>query len=65
MKQAVLFLKSSVANDNVAVPYGTTWLTGLVFEALGLNAFLDTMKRDQGVEVSVVVKALVSFAIMT
>ena len=64
MKQTVLFLKSSVANDNVTVPYGTTWLSGLVFEALGLNAFLDTMKRDQGIKVSVVVKALVSFAIM-
>jgi len=37
----------------------------MVFEALGLNSVLDSLKRDQGIRVSDAVKALVAYKMTT
>ena len=52
----------SQCNENVTVSIGMLWLVEKVFKALELDTYLDSLKRNQGVRFSTVVKALVAFA---
>lgn len=54
-------VEGSITNENVTVSIGMLWLIDTVFKALELNTFLDSLKRNQGVRFSTVVKALVAF----
>lgn len=49
--------------SRITIPYGATWLVGLIFDLLGLDRLLDGLKRNQGLKVSEIARALVAFAI--
>ena len=59
--QTRLMVKECTINENVTVSIGALWLTDLVFEALDLNRFLDSLKRDQGTSFSAIAKGLVAY----
>ena len=60
-KQYCFNVENDAANANITVSAGAIESVSTVFEALGLNPLLDSLKRDQGVRVSDAVKALVAY----
>ena len=64
-KQYCFNVGNDVVNTNITVSAGAIEAVNTVFEALGLNAVLDSLKRDQGIRVSDSVKALVAYKMTT
>jgi len=65
LKQCCFNVENEIENTNITVSAGAIEAVDKVFEALGLDPLLDSMKRDQGVKVSDAVKALVSYKMTT
>lgn len=63
--QTVLTDNKLETNENISVSIGTLWLVRHVFRALELNTFLDSLKRSQGIRLSVIVQALVAYSIQS
>jgi len=65
MKQYCFNVANDAENANITVSAGALESVNVVFESLGLNPLLDSMKRDQGMRVSDAVKALVAYKMTT
>jgi len=64
-KQYCFNVGNDVVNSNITVSAGAIEAVNMVFESLGINAVLDSLKRDQGIKVSDAVKALVAYKMTT
>ena len=64
-KQYCFNVMNDTENANITVSAGAIESVKIVFESLGLNSVLDSMKRDQGIKISDAVKALVAYKMTT